>query len=84
MYSSQLLFGLAQAFLLQNWLAGTGGRVAFLLLYLVRVPREERMMLDHFGDAYRAYAARTGRILPRFRRSTAWLLAQQVQERACA
>ena len=26
---------------------------------------EERMMLEHFGDAYRAYCARTGRIVPR-------------------
>jgi protein-S-isoprenylcysteine O-methyltransferase Ste14 len=65
MYTSQLLFGLAQACLLQNWIAGPGGLVAFLLLCLVRVPREERMMVDHFGDAYRDYAARTGRIFPR-------------------
>lgn len=65
MYTSQLLWGFAQALLLQNWLSGLGGMVAFLLLYLVRVPHEEQMMLDHFGDAYRAYAAQTGRVLPR-------------------
>ncbi len=65
MYTSQLLFGLAQACLLLNWIAGLGGITAFVLLYFVRIPREERMMLDHFGDAYGAYAARTGRILPR-------------------
>ena len=68
MYASQLLWGLAQALLLPNWLAGPGGLVAFLLLYLLRVPPEERMMRDHFGDAYQAYCARTGRILPRLRR----------------
>jgi protein-S-isoprenylcysteine O-methyltransferase Ste14 len=51
--------------MLLNWLAGWGGVVAFLLLYLGRVPQEEQMMLDHFGDAYRAYSARTGRIFPR-------------------
>jgi protein-S-isoprenylcysteine O-methyltransferase Ste14 len=38
--------------------------IAFLLLYLGRVPQEEQMMQDHFGDAYRVYAARTGRIIP--------------------
>jgi protein-S-isoprenylcysteine O-methyltransferase Ste14 len=65
MYASQALWGLAQALLLPNWLAGWGGVVAFLLLYLGRVPQEEQMMLDHFGDAYRAYSARTGRIFPR-------------------
>jgi protein-S-isoprenylcysteine O-methyltransferase Ste14 len=66
MYASQMLWGLAQALLLHNWIAGVGGLLAYLPLYLVRVPREERMMLDNFGDAYRAYCARTGLIVPRF------------------
>ena len=26
---------------------------------------EERMLLDQFGDAYRTYMERTGRVLPR-------------------
>jgi len=65
MYASQCLWGLAQALLLHNWIAGFAGLVAFLPLYLVRVPREERMMLAHFGDAYRAYCAKTGCIVPR-------------------
>jgi protein-S-isoprenylcysteine O-methyltransferase Ste14 len=65
MYTSQFFGGLAQALLLHNWIAGFGGLAAFLSFYLVRVPQEERMMLDHFGDAYRAYCAQTGRIVPR-------------------
>jgi protein-S-isoprenylcysteine O-methyltransferase Ste14 len=65
MYASQLLVGLAQVFLLQNWIAGWTGLVAFLALYLLRVPPEERMMLAEFGDEYRAYMDRTGRVLPR-------------------
>jgi protein-S-isoprenylcysteine O-methyltransferase Ste14 len=68
MYASQLLWGLAQALLLPNWLAGPGGLASFLLLYFLRIPPEERMMLDHFGAAYRAYSARTGRVVPRLRR----------------
>jgi len=68
MYASQFLYGIAQALLLQNWIAGLAGLVAFLPMYLVRVPREEQMMIDHFCDAYRAYRARTGRIVPRLRR----------------
>lgn len=68
MYASQVLYALAQALLLHNWIAGLAGLVAFLPFYLIRVPREERMMLDHYGDAYRAYSAQTGRIVPRLRR----------------
>jgi protein-S-isoprenylcysteine O-methyltransferase Ste14 len=65
MYASQVLWSLAQMLLLPNWVAGWGGLVSFLPLYLSRIPNEERMMLDHFGEAYREYCARTGRILPR-------------------
>ena len=65
MYTSQGLWGLAQALLLPNWIAGPGGLLAFLAFYVVRVPQEERMMLEHFGAAYRAYSAQTGRVLPR-------------------
>lgn len=65
MYASQLVWGIGQALLLQNWVAGLGGLVMFLPMYLIRVPQEERMMLSHFGEAYEAYRARTGRILPR-------------------
>jgi protein-S-isoprenylcysteine O-methyltransferase Ste14 len=65
MYASQGLWGLAQALLLPNWIAGPGGLLAFLAFYLVRVPQEERMMREHFGEAYRAYCAQTGRVVPR-------------------
>lgn len=65
MYAAHWLWGAAQALLLANWAAGPAMLVSFLPLYLLRVPREERMMLEHFGDAYRAYIRRTGRILPR-------------------
>jgi protein-S-isoprenylcysteine O-methyltransferase Ste14 len=70
MYASQWLWIIAQPLLLQNWIAGLAGAVGFVPLYLVRVPREEQMMRDHFGEAYRAYAGRTGRIVPRLLRTT--------------
>jgi protein-S-isoprenylcysteine O-methyltransferase Ste14 len=68
MYTSQLLWVLAQPLLLHNWIAGWSGLPVFLLFPLVRVPHEERMMEAQFGDAYRAYKQRTGGILPTFRR----------------
>lgn len=67
MYASHLVWSLAQALLLPNWIAGWAGLASFLPLYLSRVPNEERMMRDHFGEAYQAYSSQTGRILPRLR-----------------
>lgn len=64
-YASLVPWAIAQALLLQNAVAGVGGIVAVALIWLVRVPREEAMMVEHFGDAYREYMARTGRLLPK-------------------
>lgn len=64
MYTSFLLMGLAQAFLLPNWVAGLAGIVGFAVLFFLRVDKEERMMLDVFGPQYRAYMDKTKRIIP--------------------
>jgi protein-S-isoprenylcysteine O-methyltransferase Ste14 len=64
-YVSLVLWAVAQPALLPNRLAGWGGAVAVGLLWLVRVPREEQMMIAQFGDDYRNYMAQTGRLLPR-------------------
>lgn len=65
MYASMWLWGAAQALLLQNWIVGWAGLVLFLPMYVSRVPCEERMMLEQFGEAYREYTNRTGRVIPR-------------------
>lgn len=66
MYAAILLWGLAQPLLLHNWIAGWSHLVTFLPLYLLRVPHEEAMMREQFGEAYQAYMERTGRIVPRW------------------
>ncbi len=68
MYAAHWLWGIAQVLLLQNWIAGLSMLASFALLYLLRVPREEEMMLAHFGDEYRAYMRQTGRVLPHWAR----------------
>src|SRR5215207_3222946 len=68
MYASQWLWSIAQALVLQNWIAGWAGLVSVALLYLLRVPSEEQMMLDKFGGWYRAYMDQTGRVVPRLGR----------------
>lgn len=67
MYSSFFLLGVAQLLLLPNWFAGIAGPLGSGILFAFRVRREERMMLESFGDEYRAYMAETNRIIP-------WLL----------
>lgn len=65
MYASEWLWGIAQALLLQNWIAGWAGLALFMPLHVERVPREEQMMVERFGEAYREYINRTGGIVPR-------------------
>jgi protein-S-isoprenylcysteine O-methyltransferase Ste14 len=64
MYTAFWLWAIAQALLLPNWVAGPAGLVGFGTLYFLRIGHEERMMVERFGDEYRAYAARTKRLIP--------------------
>jgi protein-S-isoprenylcysteine O-methyltransferase Ste14 len=64
MYTAFWLWALAQLLLLPNWIAGPAGLVGFGVLFFGRIEREERMLLDKFGEEYRSYMARTKRIIP--------------------
>jgi protein-S-isoprenylcysteine O-methyltransferase Ste14 len=65
MYASIWLWGLAQGMMLANWFAGWSVIPVFATMYYIRMPREERLMYEEFGDGYREYARRTGRVFPR-------------------
>lgn len=64
MYSAFWLLALAQPFLLANWVAGLAGPVAWATLFFLRVRREEKLMIDTFGDEYLRYMERTKRVIP--------------------
>jgi protein-S-isoprenylcysteine O-methyltransferase Ste14 len=66
MYAAIFGQAIAQILLLPNWLAGPSCLVALLLMLPVRISREERMMLDKFGDDYASYRGRTKRLIPNF------------------
>jgi len=50
-----------------NWSIGAIWFAAFTALMLSRVAKEEALMQKQFGREFQAWAARTGRFLPRFR-----------------
>ena len=68
LYAAHVLWAIAQILLIPNYLAGPAMLATSLPLFVVRIPREERMMLDHFGEEYQAHIARTGRLIPRWER----------------
>jgi protein-S-isoprenylcysteine O-methyltransferase Ste14 len=67
MYASGWLLAVAQILLLQNWIAGPITLIVYIPLYIIRVPSEERLMLDTFGEQYRDYCKKTGAVIPRFK-----------------
>ncbi len=64
MYASFFAMALAQAALIPNLMAGLAALVAVTILYVVRKPNEEAMMLEHFGSDYVAYMRRSGGVIP--------------------
>ncbi|MEL6588643.1 MAG: protein-S-isoprenylcysteine O-methyltransferase, partial [Bacteroidota bacterium] len=55
MYTAIWLWGILQACLLPNYIAGFSALLFFGLLYFLRVGREERMMQQTFGEEYKQY-----------------------------
>ena len=65
-YLAFLLMQISLLLLSSNWLIGFSGIAIILGVILVRIPVEEQMLIEQFGDEYREYMQRTGRLLPKF------------------
>jgi len=65
MYASQWLLVIAQPLLLHNWIAGFLNLLVFIPFYLLRVKAEEQLMIEQFGDQYRAYMQKVGAVFPK-------------------
>jgi protein-S-isoprenylcysteine O-methyltransferase Ste14 len=65
MYLSMLVWGFSAPLVLQNYLVGLAPLASIGAFLLVRLPLEERILLEEFGERYRLYMARTGRLFPR-------------------
>ena len=64
LYTAMIGYGTALALVSANWVF-----ILFAILAIAgmaaRVPREEKMMIEEFGEEYIAYMQRTGRFFPR-------------------
>ncbi len=69
MYAQIFLWTIAQVLIVSNLFAGFSGIIAFTILYFLRVPHEEKMMKENFGDEYIEYMTQTGRVFPKFKRT---------------
>jgi protein-S-isoprenylcysteine O-methyltransferase Ste14 len=64
MYSAILAWAASLGLVMANWVPILFAFWAAVFL-VARVPREEQMMIERFGDEYREYMKRTGRFLPK-------------------
>lgn len=65
MYLHFWLLVITQGLILDNWFVLIFGVIFWALLYFIRVPKEEKMMIEEFGDGYTKYIKETERIFPR-------------------
>jgi protein-S-isoprenylcysteine O-methyltransferase Ste14 len=69
LYTTGITLFLAIGLMQASWLVlSVAGAVAVFIALLV-IPAEERALVAKFGNAYRVYAGRTGRLLPQIRSS---------------
>jgi protein-S-isoprenylcysteine O-methyltransferase Ste14 len=64
LYTAMLGVGTAFALVTANWVFVLLA-VAMIAGLVARIPREEQMMLEQFGEEYKAYMQRAGRFFPK-------------------
>ena len=63
-YLAFLLMQISLLFLTSNWFIGLCGIAIIVAVIAIRIPEEERLLTERFGDEYRTYQKRTGALLP--------------------
>jgi protein-S-isoprenylcysteine O-methyltransferase Ste14 len=69
LYSTGLVLFLALGVMAGSWVVLLVTAAAFVLLRWLVIPPEEEALLAKFGGQYRSYMERTGRLVPRLRRT---------------
>ena len=67
MYTAIFLIGVGVSLLSANWVVALSYLLPVSLMYLIRVSDEEEMLIGQFGDEYREYMKRTGRLIPKLK-----------------
>jgi protein-S-isoprenylcysteine O-methyltransferase Ste14 len=63
-YTAMFAYGISLALVTANWVFAALA-VMVILGLMARVPKEEKMMLEEFGEEYISYSKMTGRFFPR-------------------
>jgi protein-S-isoprenylcysteine O-methyltransferase Ste14 len=71
LYTTGLTLLLALGLMAGSWFVLLATVIAFALLRVLVIPREEQALLAKFGERYQAYMLRTGRLMPRVRSGSA-------------
>lgn len=64
MYTQLWIWVIFQGLILSNYFIEIIGILTWGNLYFMRVSNEEKMMIDEFGNEYKEYMKRTGRLIP--------------------
>ena len=65
LYTTGLTLFVALGLIEASWFVLCVTAVTALFIQLLVIPAEERVLIEKFGEQYRAYMHRTGRLLPR-------------------
>lgn len=65
-YLAFLLMQISVLLLTSNWFIGLCGIAIIISVIMIRVPEEEKLLIEQFGDEYRSYKQNTGSLLPKF------------------
>ena len=64
-YMAFLLMQISVLFLTSNWFIGFCGIAIIISVIALRVPEEEKLLIEQFNDEYREYMKNTGSLLPK-------------------
>ena len=67
MYTQIWIWSITHVLIISNWVVGFSGIVIWAVMYFNRINKEEKMMIEEFGNEYINYQKVTGRITPKYK-----------------